>query len=575
MRYPLLLDSQQCLEPSLPCALRRAGSMKRCLPVSTAPAFRPIPRGGKDMLHRLVARPLAALLFAFVVGSLSFAQEPAVGGTLTFGLSTDPPNLDPHVDSGAAAAAVKMVVYDSLMTYKSDGSIAADLAEEWTMSDDGLTYTFELKNNVTFHDGTPLTADDVVFSIERILDDSLGGYLAGPVGVVERVEAVEDHVVELHLSSPNVALIAYLARLESAIVSKEFVESGNDLNTTMMGTGPFMFVSREPGVELKFEKNPAYHVDGLPYLDELVFVPYADEQTRVVALESGEVDLIDYVPWKDMAAIEDNPNLELYEGDASSFMTVIFNQGREPFDDPLVRRAIGYAIPREAVIRVAFFERGAELTGGLIPPNSPYYNESLEGFFRYDRERAIELLAEAGWTDSDGDGYLDKDGQRFQAELMSTSTYGMHMQTGQVVHQALRRIGLDVDLSLEEWSVVVSRDSEADYDFRIHGLGLLVEDPEALAAMFAPGAFRARVSGITNARYTELLEAGAAETDMDKRKTIYREFEELFLEESPWVHLTWRSQGEAARAYVNGFSHFPGPLWTHSPLSLAQTWLDQ
>lgn len=525
----------------------------------------------KRSLIRLVFTSSFAFISLFALG---FAQ-PTPGGTLRWGLSTDPPNLDPHVSSGSAAANVKMNVYSGLVRYDAEGNITPDLATDWEISDDGLTYTFNLRDGVTFHDGTPFTSEDVKFSLERIIDPETGAYLSSALEVIEAIETPDEGTVVLRLSEPHAALLPYLARAEAQIVSKAFVEGGGDLNAEMIGTGPFMFVSREPGVSIELTRNPDYYEEGKPYLDGITFVPYADEQTRVVALEAGDVDIIEYVPWKDMSAIEENPNLTLYADEGAAFMTLIFNQAREPFDDPLVRRAFGYAIPRDAILRVAFFDRGSPITGGLIPPNSAYYNEELEGTYGYDPERALELLAEAGWTDSDGDGILDKDGEPLSVDLMSTSTYGMHMQTAQVVDQALRELGVDVNLELEEWSVVVARQQEGDFDFRVHGLGMMVEDPDFLAAYFLPDAFYASISGIDDPELGESLERGRTSTDESARREAYLEFEERFLETAPWVHLTWRTQGEAAQDDVEGFSHLPGPLWFHSAYTLKDTWLDR
>ena len=521
-----------------------------------------------------MTRLLLALTTLFFI-SLGLSQEPQMGGTLQWGLSTDPPNLDPHVSSGSSAANVKMNVYSGLARYDKDGTIIPDLATDWTISDDGLTYTFSLREGVTFHDGTPLTAADVKFSLERIINPETGAYLSSALGVIDSIETPDDQTVVLNLSEPHAALLPYLARAEAQAVSQAFLENGGDLNLEMMGTGPFKFVSREPGVSIVLERNADYYEEGKPYLDGITFVPYADEQTRVTALEAGDVDIIEYVPWKDMDAIEGNPDLSLYADEGAAFMTLIYNQEREPFDDPLVRRAFGYAVPRDAIIRVAFFGRGSPITGGLIPPNSPYYNEALEGTYGYDPEKALSLLAEAGWTDSDGDGLLDKDGETLSVDLLSTSTYGMHMQTAQVVDQALRELGVDVNLELEEWSVVVARQTEADFDFRVHGLGMMVEDPDFLAGYYMPDAFYAEISGMSDDDYGEDLMAGRTSTDESARQEAYLAFEQKFLEQAPWVHLTMRTQGEAAQNDVKGFSHLPGPLWFHSAATLKDTWLDR
>ncbi|MEZ4638951.1 MAG: ABC transporter substrate-binding protein [Caldilineaceae bacterium] len=228
--------------------------------------------------------------------------EPKQGGILTYGLVGDPPALDPHTQRGAADATVKAQVYDTLLTWDREMNAVPRLAESWEIVDD-TTIQFKLREGVKFHDGSEMTAEDVVFSYERIQNPDTGATAAGFLKDVT-FEVIDTYTVQMNLPAPNAAIFQNLCRGDTAIVSKAWVEGGADLNQEMMGTGPFTYVGREPGVSLEIARNPDYFRAPLPYLDGVKFIPYADETAKVTAIRTGEIDFIDYVPWIDMDEIE-------------------------------------------------------------------------------------------------------------------------------------------------------------------------------------------------------------------------------------------------------------------------------
>lgn len=487
--------------------------------------------------------------------------EPVHGGELTYALSSDPPNLDPHIASGTAARAVKLMTYNSLAQFEANGDMVPDLAESWDISEDGLEYTFALRSGVTFHDGTPLSAEDVRATVERIQDESVGASRYVELRNIREITVVDDLTITFQLEQPNAALLEYFALPETAIVSQEFLEGGGDLNTEMMGTGPFRLVSREPGVSIVMERFDEYFDGDLPYLDTLTFIPYADENTRVLAVQGGETHIADYIPWRDMDAIENDPNLRLASGEYSAFMAVQYNVREAPFDDPNVRVALGYAFDRNAIAQAAFFGRASEITGGPIPPTSWAYHEELEGTFTYDPERAQQLLADAGY----GDG--------FSVSLLSTSQYGMHQSTAEIVQNNLASIGIDCQLELYDWATVVQRHAVGDYQFRIQGTAGDLPDPDWLTNFFASGSPHEDSAGFSDPQLDELLAEGRTTLDQEERVQIYLQAEQRLLELSPWNFLVYRQDGEAVRSVVEGYEHLPGLLGYFSGITLRKTWL--
>lgn len=481
------------------------------------------------------------------------------GGELIYGLSSDPPNMDPHIATGAAAETVKMQIYSGLLRFWIGGEIQPELAEQYEISEDGLTYTFTLRQGVKWHDGSDFSGADVKASFERIKNEETGASFRAQLSPISEVDDTTDGVITLTLSQTSAPLLTYLAHPNTSILQKAFLDGGGDPNTTSIGTGPFKLDSREPGVRISLVKNEEYFIEGRPMLDKLTFIPYADENTRMAAIRGGEIHMADYVPWKDMDAFESDAKFKLYTGNAAAFMTLIYNTTQPPFDNPAVRVALGYAIDRQAVIDIVFFGRGTPITGGLVPPDNWAHNAALEGTYSYDPEKAIALLQEAG-----------VDPSTLSVRLLSTSQYLMHQGTGEVVQANLRDIGIDCELELYDWPTTVDKGNKGEFQFRIHGLGMGYGDPDFMYEFFHSGTPYTKVTGFSDAEIDRMLEEGRAELDQAKRKEIYDPLQERIIEVGHFSFISYRVQGEVSADFVKGFHHFPGGLFTNSHKTLEQ-----
>ena len=385
---------------------------------------------------------LACLVVAAGVSAaaLGAGEQPKRGGTLIYGLSTEPPDLDPHVNSGASAGTVKMAVYEGLVKYGHGGAIVPALAERWGLVGQNQ-YVFHLRKGVRFHNGDPLTAEDVKFSLERILDPKTGGQLRGPFSVIKAVEVMDPTTVKVVLAQPFSPFLAYLAMPYGAVADKKFAQGGANLRSTMMGTGPFKFVSWEPGQRVRVVRNEDYWDKGKPYLDAIAFVPFADDQTRLTALRAGDIMLMDFVPQEQMNSIAHEKPLTLY-ADVGIFMCIIFNPQRKPYDDPRVRQAIAYAIDRDAVVKTIFDGRGTPITGDVIPKPWWAHHGAVEGKYTFNVEKARALLREAGYPNG------------VRITLLAPITYSLHTRTAQVVQASLAKAGIQVQLTCRSgpWS---------------------------------------------------------------------------------------------------------------------------
>ncbi|CAN5532095.1 ABC transporter substrate-binding protein [soil metagenome] len=490
------------------------------------------------------------------------AGDERQGGTLNFGLLRDAIGFDPHISYGASSSSLQGNVYDTIITYDLEGNLIGGLAESWEISDDGLEYVLSMRQGVTFHEGQSFGAADVVANLDRILDETNGLARRTELSNIDSYEATDEQTVTLSLTQPYATLLAVFATNEVGIASAEWLESGIDPAREMNGTGPFMLDSFEPEVRYTLVRNPNYWQSGLPYLDEINETPIPDDNARVSALLSGEINFVEYVPWQNMAEIDENPDFTLFKG-FDLYNIVRLNTSRPPLDNKLVRQALNYAIDRQAVIDVAFGGEGLPMTNGLFPPGSPWYHDELDGHWSYDPERAMSLLEEAG---------VDPTTVTLDFTVASIS---VHSDTAQVVQQQLEQLGFTINYIQQDVPSLTERRTTGDYQMMQDGLSLNYPDPDYYSVYFAiGGTAHAAGIGYENEELTEILARGRSETDPETRKEIYLEFERALMEEAPWIFVLHRPQAEAMAQSVQGYTRIPG-LGLRSEAFLENLWIEE
>lgn len=481
-------------------------------------------------------------------------------GSLWFGLSAEPPTLDTVVQPGTAARTVKLALHRGLVNYGVDGKISPELAESYEISDDALSYTFNLRD-ASFHDGTPVTSADVMASLEHILDPNGRAAFRNELSIIDAIETPDDRTVVLKLKTPSVALLGYLALPESAIVPATWLDANKDNPTAEpVGAGPFKFGEWTRGQEIVVERFDDYYKEGKPSLDDVHFVFYGDENTRVNALKSGDVDIIDYVPAKDAESLKTGGTqlLSTY----GPFMGLQFNTNFEPFSKPEVRQAIAYAVDRSAIINTAFNGIGAPIWGIAIPEGYMGYSEAKTDYFSHDVEKAKELMEKAGYPDG------------FEARLLASSQYTFHQNTAVALQSELAKIGIELTLDLPDWATRMSKAGNADYDFAVLGSLGEIADPDWLTNYYYGGEKLVRTNNspyFSDPEIDALLDKGRGTVDPDERAKVYDEFVDRALELSPLVYFMWRQQDYAVRDGVSGFTNMPGFLTFQSGYSLENT----
>ena len=492
-------------------------------------------------------------------GAAASEGTPKKGGTLRYGLSTDPSNFEPHVSTGAASNVVKLMAYNTLLTYDRQGQLTGDLVESFGWVDN-KTYEVKLRAGVLFHNGDTLTPEDVIFSIQRIKDPKVAASNAAQLADVETVEAGSGGVVRFRLKQANATLPFVLADANSFIVSKKWIESGVDPKTAMMGTGPFTFVERQPGVSVAFKRFDRYFRPGVPYLDAITFQPLADDNARVTALRSGTVDFIDYVPYTQMDIIQRDSNLVFTSDKVLGFGWLAFVYDAKPVNDVRVRQAFAYGMDRQKMVDVAFSGRGAPITGGIIPKGWVGYSPDLEGRYKPDYERSKKLLQDAGLPS-------------FTTDILTTSTYSVIQRPAVAAQDELKKAGINSNLVQQEW--LTFRDTVKAGTYAVHVWGSLpaYNDPDFLAPYIGSDGSFAKQIRFKDEQIDKWLVEGRQTVDNGKRGEIYNAIEKRVLDLLPWTYLIRREQGEAMRKYVKGYVHLAAG--GGQQVTLREAWLDK
>lgn len=454
---------------------------------------------------------------------------PRPGGKIVYGLTLAPSGIDPHVDASSELGIPLTGVYDTLVYQDLDGGFVPGLAERWEVSSDGLLYTFFLRRDVRFHDGTPFNAQAVQFNLERIANPETKSRKArGMLGPYDHSEVVDDYTVRVYFKQPYAPFLDSASQVYLGMASPAAVQKwGADYQLHQVGTGPFIFKEYVPNDHLTLVRNPAYawapevyHHTGPAYLDEVEFRFYVDPAVRALALESGEADVMGEIPPQDAVRLEGNPAFTLYRvpipGQPLQFF---FNTDKPPTDDLRVRQALLYAADRQAIVNT-IFQGYSPVAYGPLSAVTMGYNPAVKTLYPYDPALAADLLTQAGWTDSDGDGLRDKEGQPLvlQAYLM---TWGYLPEVGQMLQAQFRAVGVDLQTQTVAFPAAVEAASKGE-----HHLAPMVfssSDPGVLNSTYlsanADGGFN--WSRVRDAELDRLLNEGLSTLEPGQRADLY------------------------------------------------------
>ncbi|MCA9833774.1 MAG: hypothetical protein KC435_07520 [Thermomicrobiales bacterium] len=503
------------------------------------------------IFEHLLTRRAAVLGGAAAIATLqsrAFAQatpEPANpdavrGGTLRLGVQGDPVELDPGLVLLDAAGLVIEFVYESLVHEGPDLKPEPRLATHWEISEDGLTYTFHLRDGVTFHNGRSLIAADVKYTIDRIMNPDTASPWIGDTASIASVDAPDDATVVLNLNRPDASILSALTRRGFGVVPQEEVEVNGDLRQMMVGTGPFRFVEFIPNSHLTLTRNENYWLEGRPYLDGLEVMVIPDDTARITALVSGTLDMIEATPARSYETVDADEALTRIGGDSTNLRWIVFNQRREPWDRVEVRQAIARGIVRQQIIDAAVLGHGQPLVG-VYPAR----------FW-------------AGWPDPAPEGDIEAAKADLAAlelpsdlkpGILSWAEYDFLLNTSIVVQEQLKQMGIESEIEAEENATYLERHFGGDYDIAVMGAGGYRDPNDFIFQSFSTDG-STNAAGYSNPKMDELLLAAIAESDIEKRRELYLEIQALQIEELPWLMLYTSANYTSMNAKVQGFEHY-------------------
>ena len=493
---------------------------------------------------------------------------PVPGGTLNVALQADPTTLDPL--KAGLTAIWKVIEHVNDGVIRVDPSLAPipGLAESWEISEDGTVYTFHLRSGISFHDGSPFTSDDVLFSWTRILDPATaavnaanflnvkGGeaFLAGETTELEGIQAPDPQTVVVTLEQPEASFLTILSTAGSLIFSRAFFDAnGGDTSQTANGTGPFIFKEYVPATSVSLERNPNYWEAGLPYLDGIEAVIASDDTARTGALIQGAVDFIEYAPLRDVDMLEETDGLTVAGDELTNIRYLGINLAREPFGDVRVRQAIAMVIDRTPIIESAVFGHGVGVDTVFAPSFWAGFDREVPA---PDIEGAKALLAEAGYPDG------------FETTLITYAPYSFMTNTAIIVQEQLSQIGIRADYTGLEPGTISAQLIARDFDLVVGGSNSWIDPHPVLLSNFKSGQ-DGNTTSYSNPEVDALIDQGGIETDLAARAEIYRQLQEILLVDLPWVPLFVANQYEAMKSDVQGYVHYP----TASNASFREVWI--
>lgn len=459
----------------------------------------------------LMALLALAAIVALAAGSAAFAQPvPTRGGSVAVAVAAEPPGLDPTVStSQEIARIVYRNVFEGLVRIDRNGDLVPALAERWDVNPSATEYTFYLRQNVRFHDGTPFTSKDVVAKLERARDPESGHTHPEYYRDIESVEAPDDYTVVVKLSQPNAELLFDLARPDSVIYPAGSEETQR---SRPVGTGAFKFVEWVRGSHVTLERNEDYWDPALPYLDRVVFRFVPDPNAQVTGLLSGDLDAIgNSLAPENALRIQGTRGFRLLEGSTTTEVILALNNSRAPFNDVRVRRAIAHALNREELVEGAMFGFGTPI-GSHMSPAERYYVD-LTDRYPYDPAKARELLAEAGYPNG------------FEATLSLPQPYEYARRSGEVAAAQLAEVGIRLNIEVVEWALWLSRIfSGGDYDMTVIGHS----EPFDISIYGNPNYY----FRYDNPEVRELLAEARATGDEDRRQELYARIQEVLADDA-------------------------------------------
>ena len=471
------------------------------------------------------------------------------GGTLRIGLDVDPDSADFRLSTNTSAVRMRELVYDGLVYIKADYAPTALLAESWDNPDD-KTWVFHLRKGVKFHNGTELKAADVKFTFDSILDPKTNAPGRANLSVIQKIEAVDDYTVRFTLAS---AFAPFLSYMNTGILSKAYADSGADLATKPMGTGPFKFVSWTKGSSISFEAFPDYW-GGRPKLDKIDFKIVPDNSARVVAVESGDLDMvISPLSPQDVQRMAGKQGFVVERVPAAGYTYINLNCSDPVLSDVKVRQAISYLVNREQITATVYKGIG-QVAKGPIPPGMWAYTADLPSY-DYNATKAGQLLDEAGWK-AGSDGKRVKNGTPLTINLLTHTEDPDRRTLIEALQAELTKAGITSATSVKDFNSLLPDLTAQKYQTVVIGwLGLSNPDA-AMFRQFTDGG-SANYGKCVDPQVDSLIKQARTTLDQAKAKDMYAQAQKLVVQDAFYIFVQYQEVISIHKANLQGFQMNP------------------
>ncbi|MEM4629513.1 MAG: ABC transporter substrate-binding protein [Zestosphaera sp.] len=501
------------------------------------------------------------------------ATTPQLKRTLVIAIPEEPMGLD--VQQVTWSNEVHDLIFQPLVVLGPDMNIVPDLALSWEVSDDGTVITFHIPEGAKFSSGDPLTAEAIKESIERY--KSISPYAEDFADVAEII-VLDTYTLKLILSRPAPYLWAVLVtNYGGAVNAKVAREVGDDaFNRLPVGSGPYKVKEWVRGSHVTLIRNDNYRTNmpfvnnkgPNPYIDEIVIRFIPEDLTRITELEAGRVDIVRGVPLEEVRRLRENPNIQLYETLSPGIHYIMVNVKKEPLDDIRVRQAIMTALNRSEI--AAILDNNVVPWFSFLSPSQICYNESVErlaeNLYEHDLNKARELLRQAGWVDTDGDGIVDKNGIPLKMTLLSPTDDPALKKSAPLIQAQLRKIGIHVEI--KEYTYDYIRELTSEWNFELALRRFSWADPDILIYLVHSEYGNYTYS---NPEVDELLEMGRSVSDMTERTKVYSRVQEILLKDLPLIPLFVLKEYTAVNKNVKGLIVLP----PYGTLIINDAWVEQ
>lgn len=513
--------------------------------VSSLQLYHVTPSMDETGMLKQYARILSSL-HACLIAAVLVLSGCASGGSddsLVVGILSEPKTLNPLSASSIQSQDIVNLIFLELLVEDGDFlNFQPSLAERWTFGSDSLSITFALRKNARWHDGKPVTAADVRFTYQLQTDTLVSWASRSLKNRITDVEVVDAHTVTFHfanrypdqLRDANDGVILPRHLLEG--IPRESLGT-SDFGREPIGSGPYMFARWLPGQLIELERNPQYYVEGQPYVKRVVFRIVPDMTNLVTQLKTGEIDCLESIPTDALPELRSQyPDVKIYHYMSRAMSFVVWNLDKDLFSDPQTRRALAMAINGPEIIETLWGGMATALNGPMHP--MLWAHDPGIGAVPYDPDRARSILADRGWTDTDGDGVLDRDGRPFEFDMTANQGVQLRADIMTMVQEYLRRVGVRVNARILEWNAFIGRVVSGEFDSCV--LGWKVSTRADLTSFWhststPPAGFNA--SRYNSPRADQLMEKAKNTLDVDDARSMWHECQRIIYDDQPLFFL--------------------------------------